>query len=77
LDKKVTISDKVFTCYEYVELAERAAVHGAYEDSDRYWRNAVNFANSLLINNEPGTFLDEEYDFLTQIAKHFKDEDNA
>ena len=38
------------------------------------WRNAVDFANSLLINNEPGTFLDEEYDFLKQIAKHFKDE---
>lgn len=72
----MTISKKITTCYEYVDLAERAAYNGAFEDSNRYWKNATNLAISLLHNNDHGTFLDEEYDFLIQIAKHFKDSDN-
>jgi hypothetical protein len=78
LDKdKVTISDKVYTCYEYVDLAERAALSGAYSDSNLYWRRAINVANWLLYHNEHGVFLDEEYNFLTQISKYIKDEEDA
>lgn len=76
MSNKVNISKKITTCYEYVDLAERAAYNGAYEDSNRYWKNASNLALSLLQNNDAGSFFDEEYDFLVQIAKHFKDESN-
>ena len=72
----MTISKKITTCYEYVDLAEMAAYNGAYEDSNRYWKNAANLAISLLQNNDHGTFLDEEYDFLVRLAKQFKDLDN-
>lgn len=74
---KLIISKQITTCYEYVDLAERAALNGAMSDSNRHWRNASNIALSLIRGYDPGTFLDEEYDFLTQIAKHFKDDDNA
>lgn len=76
MSDKVNISKKITTCYEYVDLAERAAYDGFYEESNRQWRNASSLAFSLLQNNDHGTFLDEEYDFLVQIAKHFKDESN-
>jgi|688.fasta_scaffold1095218_2 hypothetical protein len=76
-DKRLNISKQITSCYEYVDLAERAALNGAATDSNRYWKNATGIALSLLNTNDPGTFLDEEYDFLTQIAKHFKDIDDA
>lgn len=75
-DYKVTISKQISNCYEYVDLAERSALDGKFEESNRFWRNASNLALSLLKNNDHGTFLDEEYHFLTQIAKHFKDDEN-
>ncbi len=73
----LTISKQITTCYEYVELAERSALNGSFEDSNRFWRNASNIAISLLQKEEPGCFLDEEYKFLTQIANYFKDNDNV
>jgi len=74
---KMNISRQITSCYEYVDLAERAAYNGAMVDSNRYWRNASNIALSLLKAHDPGTFLDEEYFFLKQIAKHFEDEKDA
>jgi hypothetical protein len=70
---KLTISRKITDCYEYVDLAERSALNGAFEDSNRYWNRATNIAIYLLDTYESGTFLDEEYDFLKQIAKHIKE----
>jgi hypothetical protein len=70
---KLTISKQVTNCYEYVDLAERAALNGALTDSNRYWRRATDIAIYLIDSHSPGTFSDEEYDFLVQIAKHFKD----
>jgi hypothetical protein len=76
-EKRLNISKQITSCYEYVDLAERAALNGAINDSNRYWRNASGIALSLLTSNDPGTFLDEEYNFLNQISKHFKDIDDA
>lgn len=73
MKSKLSISKKISTCYEYVELAERAALNGAMQDSNHYWRRATDVAIYLLDSYDSGTFLDEEYDFLRQIAKHFKD----
>ena len=69
----LTISKQIDNCYDYVEHAEIAALNGALQDSNRYWRKATDIAIYLLDKHNPGTFTDEEYDFLTQIAKHFKD----
>jgi hypothetical protein len=71
--EKLNISKKITNCYEYVDLAERAAHNGAFTDSNRYWNNATNLALSLLQEHDHGTFLDEEYEFLVQIAKYIKD----
>jgi hypothetical protein len=76
MKNSMNISKQITTCYEYVDLAERSALDGRFTESNRYWSNATNLAMSLLKNNEHGTFLDEEYHFLTQVAKHIKDEDN-
>lgn len=76
-EKRLTISKQITTCYEYVDLAERAALNGAFNDSNRYWRNATGIAFSLLSAHEVGTFFDEEYIFLKQIANQFKDIDDA
>ena len=73
MKSKLSISKKITPCYEYVELAERAALSGALRDSNHYWRRATDIAIYLLDSHDCGTFLDEEYDFLKQIAKHFKD----
>jgi hypothetical protein len=70
---KLTISKKITTCYEYVDLAERAALNGSYQDSNLFWRKATDLAIYLLDSYDSGSFLDEEYYFLKQIAKHFKD----
>lgn len=70
---KVTISKQIEVCYEYVQNAETAALNGAFNDSNRYWRRACDIAINLLDINTPGSFSDEEYDFLLQISKHFKD----
>lgn len=70
---KMTISKKITDCYTYVDLAERAAAHDAYADSNLYWRKATDIAIYLLDTYESGTFLDEEYTFLKQISKHFKE----
>jgi hypothetical protein len=70
---KLTISKKITDCYEYVDLAERSALAGAYSDSNIYWNKATNIAVYLLEKYDCGTFLDEEYDFLLQIAKHIKE----
>lgn len=70
---KLTISKQITTCYEYVELAENAAINGAMKDSNHYWKRATDVAIYLLDSYNAGTFTDEEYDFLRQIAKHFKD----
>jgi hypothetical protein len=67
------ISKKITTCYEYVDLAETAASNGAITDSNRYWKNAVKIAIALLDEHDSGYFSDEEYMFLKQISKHFKD----
>lgn len=69
----LNISKKISSCYDYVNLAETAALNGATSDSNRYWRNAVNIAITLLDDHNPGYFSDEEYYFLLQISKHFKD----
>ena len=74
---KMNISRQITSCYEYVDLAERAALNGAFNDSNRYWRNATGIAFSLLSSHDCGAFLDEEYTFLKQIANHFKDIDDA
>lgn len=74
---KLNISKQINTCYEYVDLAERAAIRGAKSESNQYWRSASNIALSLIKAHDPGTFLDEEYFFLKQIAKHFEDEEDA
>jgi hypothetical protein len=74
--EKLNISKKITNCYEYVDLAERAAYNGAFTDSNRYWKNATTLALSLLQDNDHGSFIDEEYEFLVQIAKHFKDLNN-
>ena len=76
-EKRLTISKQITTCYEYVDLAERSALNGAFNDSNRYWRNATGIAFSLLNTYDAGTFLDEEYIFLKQIANTFKDIDDA
>lgn len=73
---KVTISKQISSCYEYVELAERAALDGSFQESNRLWKLASNLAITLLQKHEHGLFLDEEYDFLKQIAKHFRDVDD-
>ena len=70
---KLTISKQITTCYEYVDLAERAALNGALKDSNMYWKRATDIAIYLIDGYNAGTFTDEEYDFLKQIAKHFKD----
>jgi len=70
---KLTISKQITNCYEYVDLAERAAVNGALRDSNMYWKRATDIAIYLLDSYDVGTFFDEEYDFLKQIAKHFKE----
>lgn len=73
MNKKVTISKKITMCYEYVDMAERAALNGASGDSNYFWHKATDLAIYLLDTYETGTFLDEEYDFLKQISKHVKD----
>jgi hypothetical protein len=73
MKSKFTISKQITICYENVELAEEAAINGATQDSNHYWRRATDIAFYLMDNYNPGTFTDEEYDFLRQIAKHFKD----
>lgn len=73
MKSKLTISKQITTCYEYVELAENAAVSGALKDSNHYWKRATDVAIYLLDSYNAGTFTDEEYDFLRQIAKHFKE----
>lgn len=73
MKSKLTISKQITNCYEYVEHAETSALNGALHDSNRYWRRATDVAIYLLDSYDPGTFTDEEYDFLKQIAKHFKD----
>lgn len=73
MNSKLTISKQITTCYEYVELAENAALSGAIKDSNHYWKRATDIAIYLLDSYNPGTFMDEEYYFLKQITKHFKD----
>lgn len=46
---------------------------GALRDSNMYWKKATDIAVYLLDKYDVGTFFDEEYDFLKQIAKHIKD----
>ena len=75
--QQLTISKQISTCYEYVDKAEVASHKGSFADSDRFWQSAASIALSLLSANDPGTFLDEEYTFLTQISKYFKDEDDT
>lgn len=70
---KLTISKQITTCYECVDLAERSALDGELQQSNHHWRKATDIAIYLLDKYDSGTFLDEEYDFLRQIAKHFKD----
>lgn len=70
----MTISKSIIYCYEYVEVAERAAANGSYGDSSRYWKKAADIAIRLLDENEHGCFLDEEYKFLIDISKHFNEE---
>jgi len=73
MKSKLTISKQITNCYEYVDLAERAAMSGALRDSNMYWKRATDIAVYLLDKYDVGTFFDEEYDFLKQIAKHIKD----
>lgn len=73
MSDRMSISKKITACYEYVDLAERAALNNNYQDSNHFWRKATDIAIYLLDSYDVGTFLDEEYDFLRQIAKHFKD----
>lgn len=73
MKSKLTISKQINTCYEYVELAESAAYNGALQDSNRYWKRATDIAIYLIDTYNSGTFSDEEYTFLKQISKHFKD----
>jgi hypothetical protein len=73
MNPKLSISKQITTCYEYVELAEISALNGDLQDSNHKWKRATDIAIYLLDTYESGTFLDEEYDFLRQIAKHFKD----
>lgn len=73
MSEKVTISKKISICYEYVDLAERAALNGAPNDSNYFWNKATDLAIYLLDTYETGTFLDEEYYFLKQISKHVKE----
>jgi hypothetical protein len=73
MKSKLTISKQIDNCYEYVELAESAAMNGALADSNRYWRRATDIAIYLMDRYNAGTFSDEEYEFLKHIAKHIKD----
>jgi hypothetical protein len=73
MNSKLSISKQITMCYEYVELAEIAALDGNLQDSNHKWKRATDIAIYLLDTYESGIFLDEEYDFLRQIAKHFKD----
>lgn len=73
MSAKVTISKKISMCYEYVEMAERAALNGASKDSNYFWQKATDLSIYLLDTYETGTFLDEEYYFLKQISKHVKE----
>jgi hypothetical protein len=73
MKSKLTISKQITTCYECVDLAERAALDGELQSSNHHWKKATDIAIYLLDKYDAGTFLDEEYDFLRQIAKHFKD----
>ena len=73
---KVIISKQISNCYEYVELAEKAALDGTFQESNRFWKLASNSAITLLHKHDHGLFLDEEYNFLKQIAKHFRDIDD-
>lgn len=75
MNKKMTISKQVDTCYEYVEIAERAAANGAYGDSNRHWKKATEIAVRLLDENHHGSFLDDEYKFLKDVSKHFNEEE--
>ena len=76
-DRKLSISDKISTCYDYVDRAERAAYNSNSVESNYQWKKASHLAVSLLQSHNPGIFSDEEYDFLKQIAKHFKDDTDA
>lgn len=73
MKSKLTISKQISNCYEYVDLAESSAYNGALTDSNRYWKKATDIAIYLIDTYNAGTFSDEEYNFLKQIAKHFKD----
>jgi len=75
MNKKMLISKQIDYCYEYVEIAERSAKNGAYGDSSRYWKKAVDIAIRLLDEENHGCFLDDEYKFLKDISKHFNDEE--
>jgi hypothetical protein len=75
MNKKMTISKQIINCYEYVEFAEKAAANGAYGDSSRYWKRAAQLAIKLLDDNAHASFLDDEYKFLVDVSKHFKDEE--
>jgi len=73
----MTISKKITICHDYVGMAEQSSLQGHYSESNLFWKKAVGIANTLLENNDHGSFLDEEYKFLVQIKKHFKDIDDA
>ena len=75
--KKLFISKRIVTCYEYVELAERASTQGSISDSNRYWKRAAQLAKFLLEKHDHGVFLDEEYSFLQQISKFLEDDKDA
>lgn len=71
----MTISKQINNCYEYVEIAERAAASGAYGDSNRFWKKATEIAIRLLDTNAHGCFLDDEFKFLKDVSKHFNEEE--
>jgi len=75
MNEKLTISRKIENCREYVSMAERSASFGAFNDSSFYWKKAATLAFDLLDNNSHSSFLDEEFNFLQDISKHFTEED--
>jgi hypothetical protein len=73
MNPKLTVSDQIAACYDYVELAEFSATSGDLQNSNHHFKRATDIAIYLLDTYNSGTFLDEEYNFLKQISKHFKD----